>query len=747
MTYLNGILGWGALAFSIPLIIHLLNRSRYREVEWGAMHLLESVIRVNHRKFHLEQLLLLLIRCAIPALLAFCLAQPVLTGSRTLEKDSPVSVVILLDNSYSMDATGPRGTGFEQAVEAAVRIIAESGRGSEYHIIQTGGGPVSLFDQPVTDRQAVIRRLSQLQGGFGRSDMGAAFNEALSVIPELRHARRELIVISDFQPADWSETQVDAGGLNSQLKSMEIPPFVTLMPIGTDFTENITVDSLEFASKALGVGQQLSVRANLRNHSPNDQNNARIVLRVDGQEQAVTQMDLPGATDSQALFPVTFDAPGSHVLEVNVVSEDPLETDNRSAAAVSVWDSVPVLLVNGDQGNGPLQGETDYLSVALTPFTYGRVRLTDLITTTTVSPDELKLELLPQVRLVVLANVPRLSDPQVAALTEFVSQGGALLVSCGNRIDLTWYRQTLYAGGTGLLPAAWGAVKGQLDDGNGQSARIVAQHFDHPALEHFNNPSSGTLSNAEVRRWHALDDTTKTLVESTNGNTANEEQNETHPALGPNGKAVLARLDSGDPLLLEKTIGEGVVLQMTTSIDADWNDLPLQPAYVPLMQQLVTTLASRITPPRNIRTGQPAVAILRDSVETETQEPASVSVILPDGSRRSVIARIEGKHQILQFDATQRPGIYTMSLPSAENVHFVAETSRDESDTQRIPDEQISDLATQLGGTSVDSVESWIEQDQLRRHGRGIWRYILAAFLIMLFLEVILQQKFARVKT
>ena len=58
MTYLNGILGWGALAFSIPLIIHLLNRSRYREVQWGAMHLLESVIRVNHRKFHLEQLLL-----------------------------------------------------------------------------------------------------------------------------------------------------------------------------------------------------------------------------------------------------------------------------------------------------------------------------------------------------------------------------------------------------------------------------------------------------------------------------------------------------------------------------------------------------------------------------------------------------------------------------------------------------------------------------------------------------------------
>jgi len=737
MTYLNGILGWGALAFSIPLIIHLLNRSRYREVQWGAMHLLESVIRVNHRKFHLEQLLLLLIRCSIPALLAFCLAQPVLTGSRTLERDAPVSLVILLDNSYSMDTTGPRGSGFEQAVEAASRIIAETGKGSQYHIIQTGGGPVPLFDQPVTDRQAVIRRLSQLQGGYGRSDMGAALNKALEVIPDLRHPRREFIVISDFQPADWDDTKVDAQGIQAQLKSMEIPPFVTLMTVGEEYSENITVEGLEFATKALGVGQQLAIRANLHNYGSSDYNNARIVLRVDGQEQAVTQMDLPGAANSQALFPISFDAPGSHVLQVNVVSEDSLATDNRAAAAVSVWESVPVLLVNGDPGNGPLQGETDYLSVALTPFTFGRVRLTDLITTTTVAPAELKPELLVDTRLVVLANVPRLTDDQLRSLTQFVSQGGALLVTCGNRIDLTWYREKFFAGGSGLLPAAFGSVRGESEDNKGESARIVAQHFDHPALQHFNNPSTGTLSNAEIRRWYALDSAV----------TASEdEEDEASPDESQSEWVTLAQLDSGDPLLVEKSIGEGVVLQMTTTVDADWNNLPVQPAYVPLMQQLVTTMASRITPPRNIQTGQPAVAILRDSVESESQKPATVSVILPDGSRRTVTAEIDGRHQILEFNATQRPGVYTMSLPSAENVHFVAETSRIESDSERMASDEIQDLADQLGGSAVDSVESWIAQDQLRRHGRGIWRYALAAFLIFLFLEVILQQKFARVK-
>ena len=35
MTFLNGSLAFGALAFAIPLIIHILNRSRFRTVEWG----------------------------------------------------------------------------------------------------------------------------------------------------------------------------------------------------------------------------------------------------------------------------------------------------------------------------------------------------------------------------------------------------------------------------------------------------------------------------------------------------------------------------------------------------------------------------------------------------------------------------------------------------------------------------------------------------------------------------------------
>jgi len=751
LTFLNQALAFGAAAFLIPLVIHILNRSRFRTVQWGAMHLLESVIKVNHKRFHLEQMILLLIRCAIPVLLAFCLARPVLTGSRLLEGDAPVSAVVLLDNSYSMDVVGRTGSRFEDAVDAACTIIGATSRGSEVAVIQTGGRPTPLFDQPVFDPEAVVRRLRQLQAGYGASDMQSALDEALTVLSGMSNSRRELIVISDFQSADWDAVGANvADTIHRQVEAMDIKPALTLLQVGESTSGNVSVESLNFPARALGVGQRLSVRANLRNHGTTAHDTVRVSMRIDGAEHLVSQVALAPNGITQALFPCTFDSPGSHVIEVAVATDDPLATDNRLAAAVTVWDSINVLLVDGDPSSQPLQGETDFLSVALTPYTFGRVRLSDLVETQTVSVNDFGEEALKTARVVVLANVSKLSDAQLKALSAFVHQGGALLTCAGNRIDLNWYRDVMFAGGTGLLPLAFGAPRGQIDD-QGKSSRIVAQHFEHSALEFFNEAANGDLSTAEIRQWYEL-----TGVSSD----GNSEDGGPEP---DSDVVVMARLDTGDPLLVEQRFGDGVVVQMATAGDADWSDLPMRPCFVPLVQQLVTTMASQILPPRNIATGEPAVALFApdeftgasegDSATADRAEETAdgglgvpLSVVTPGGSRRTLSSVSRGKMRLARFDGTQRPGVYTMTMPSSDSIHFVAETSRSESRLDVLDDPRLAALGTNMGAELVTSPQEYLERDRLRRHGQEIWRYVLAALLAFMFLELVLQQRFARVR-
>ncbi len=139
MTLLNAMLALGALAFTVPLAIHLLFRSRFRTVDWGAMHLLDSVIRINRRRIQLLHLLLLLLRCLLPVLLAFCLARPVLTGFKSLPGDAPQSLVLAIDDSRSMtarDASGDQSHGSREAGVDRVAGGSFSSRRSDFDSVQ-----------------------------------------------------------------------------------------------------------------------------------------------------------------------------------------------------------------------------------------------------------------------------------------------------------------------------------------------------------------------------------------------------------------------------------------------------------------------------------------------------------------------------------------------------------------------------------------------------------------------------------
>ena len=67
---------WAAAAL-VPLLLHLWNRSRHLEAPWAAMEFLLAAVEQQARRMRLEQLLLLLLRMAIPVVLALALADPI----------------------------------------------------------------------------------------------------------------------------------------------------------------------------------------------------------------------------------------------------------------------------------------------------------------------------------------------------------------------------------------------------------------------------------------------------------------------------------------------------------------------------------------------------------------------------------------------------------------------------------------------------------------------------------------------
>src|SRR5437764_4165211 len=127
MTLLSPLLAWGMLLGAIPLIIHLLNRRRFRRVEWAPMRYLKLTIQRNRRRIQLEELLLLLLRIALPVFLFVYLARPVVSPTgleQWLGSGGRSSQVVLIDDSLSMGYTAGEASAFQRAQQAAAALLA-----------------------------------------------------------------------------------------------------------------------------------------------------------------------------------------------------------------------------------------------------------------------------------------------------------------------------------------------------------------------------------------------------------------------------------------------------------------------------------------------------------------------------------------------------------------------------------------------------------------------------------------------
>jgi hypothetical protein len=715
MNFLNGALLAGIAALSIPIIIHLFHKSRFKVVKWGAMHLLEAVLRTNQRRVKIEQWILLALRCLIPVLLALLMARPIWEGASKLLGDAKTSTVVLLDNSYSMEAGRAGTTHYSLARDEAQRLVGELRNGSDAHVVMMGQG-TGLLDTPTSDLSRVTQALAKSGAGYGVAKIPASLEMAASTLEKMSEPVRQVVVMTDFQRVSFEATENKLlGAAIDRLKKQQYAPNLVFWDIGQEVRENVAIESLDFSRLMVGVGQKIQIRANLRNYGDANYADLRVTLKVDGKDKALSQVNLGPQSKAQVLFTQSFESAGSHVVEI-ATEPDALAADNVFLASIPVRDRIPALLVDGAPGAtaDDIKSETGYLQIALSPFAAGKVELSDLLAPRVVPVEGLNAKVLAESQVVVLANVRRLGDDQLKAVEDFVKNGGGLLVFPGDKTDTAWWNGAFAR----LAPLPLGGIAGDLKEG-APSVGIVGQRFENPALELFNDPRNGSLSEAAIKVWFKMRPSEKTG--------------------GPLDPVILARLDSGDPFLVERPFGEGRVIACATACDADWSNLPARPSYLPLVQRLAVYLASNVYPPRNLEVGQQLLSFL-------PAEMAGKKAILtgPDGVPVDVPIVKRGERGVIEFGPVRTPGLYTVAPPGTPPIHYVFNADRKESDLARLSEAEVNDLGGSFGIPVVRSSADYKALEARQRYGTELWKWALVALLVFLFLELILQQIFAR---
>jgi hypothetical protein len=233
------------------------------------------------------------------------------------------------------------------------------------------------------------------------------------------------------------------------------------------------------------------------------------------------------------------------------VGTDALPQDNENNFVVSPGAATGVVVVGDASAIGENRRGTFYLRSALATTVEGGFD----VTVRGSAPGEADLE---NKSVVILHDSPFPGGATGTALRQFVERGGGLVVAVGERTS--WP-----ANHADLFPGQLGPVLDR-DQGGG---RLGELDYSHQVFDIFSGPRSGDFTAARFYRYRALN----------------------IPA--PDSVRVLARYDDGAVAMVEKRVGLGRVLLFTSTLDNYWNDLALQPVYLPLVHQMTRYASGR----------------------------------------------------------------------------------------------------------------------------------------------------------
>ncbi len=571
MTFLHGAILFGLLALVIPPIVHLLNRRRFDVVDWAAMQFLQ-ISKKTRQRMMFEELLLMLLRIVMIAALVLAIASPVLrlscvarlpAGERLarLAGQTQRDIVLVFDGSYSMDCQWQGRTAHDAARAWASDFLGELGPSDRVAIVQAKQQPIPVLGLLTADTGDIRARLEQMPRPHGGVNWQKALHESERILEEGQRSEREIIILTDGQRQGWADQRAirdwELLALGST-KTKAAPRIfvVNVAPDRPDDVPNWAVGPIR-ANRALAtVGREVTFKFNLQAllspPRPGERKSetplppAKVEFKVD--EEAAAEKDVPRAREPTLAmdFKRSFSSTGSHLVSV-IISPDALPGDNRRDFAIDVVPAIPVLIVDGDKVSLAATRTSDYFRVAVAPanhpqpsFVVRTITISELNATALTTPVSRAPNTLP--RVVVLHDVPSLTEAQHKLIEEFLKSGGGVLALLGPRTEAASFnklgmREPAGPGASvgaaeGWLPARLLAPTGDEKDPK-KAAFPIADGLDRTFLEIFKEPDPESFLKSSFGRWWKLD-------------TAAAGAGNTVPRLAP-----------GAPLFVEKSVGKG----------------------------------------------------------------------------------------------------------------------------------------------------------------------------------------------
>jgi hypothetical protein len=693
----------GIGAVSIPIIIHLLNRRRFRVVTWAAMRFLLAAQKKNSRRMRLEQLILLAVRCALVLLLVLAMASVMPAAERLWHWLFPDSVafaalgthrthkIIVLDGSFSMGTKVGEKDFFDSAKETAVRIVEkDSSRGDGFSVVLMSAPPKPIVSEPSENKDKVIKAIKDLRLPHGNADLVATLNTVESLLRASpgKYENREIYFLTDLQKSTWISKQ--PGSVAAMVRKIQDKTHTAvLVDVGKDNISNTAVTNVFLGAPLAGVGVEVPIIATVHNFGEKPRENVTVDLLVGkAREQGSDSQYKPSLVDRRPYkqldrgpttvsFKYKFRTPGDYVVQVRV-TPDALVLDDARSFVITVKKELPVMLVNGKPAVQRFDRATEWLRLALDPDDGRPVGGMVPVKPKVLSEDQFNdagLGDLKDYDCVFFCGVRRFTPAEVHRIEMHLRRGGGVVFGMGDKIDRGVYNELLYRDGNGILPAR--LVKEQPPPSNSYFHFFVeARNYEKPPLDAFAGQGDRlSLVGARFRQYVGVEPAPRgqprkvmsfmpaPIKERGAGADEAGKLPRDEPALIEWRPPIVA----GAPAEINPAPRyRGRVILFTSTFNMDWNSWPASPSYPPFIQELLGFAVSGRVRAQWVTVGEPLEAFFTKGGGEE------VTLRIPGDRKETFRTEPLEETSLLRWTDTDTSGVYVATIGNDPREHVFA---------------------------------------------------------------------------
>jgi len=696
MSFLYPLFLAGIAAVSLPIILHMIRRQTRKRVSFSSLMFLRTTVPRFKKRSHLENLLLLILRCIILCLLAFAFSRPFFPRQEPGRKISPTSrIVLLIDTSASMRRAGM----WNQAVVQAQSVLKDAKPTDRVCVMRFDQGTETLigFEQwdamDSTRRSAAaIEQISNLSPGWAATNLGDALVTAAEAIEDdeindeqQKFRTHQIVLISDLQK----------GGNLEALQAYEWPEALELQ-VKTIAAAGSTNASMQLiVSRDHLARKQGDELPSIRITNSPDAATERFALSWAGEDSGETsdhgkEVYVPAGHSVVANVPKRADnsAPGKLLL-----TGDDHNFDNTLYMAPRLMHQVNILFMASDIASDS-KGMLYYVQRAFRP--------TSSIEPAVISHSEKNLTDADIMTAHLIIAADAIAPERIDSVRRYLETGRTVLLV----IKSTEVAKTI-----AQLTGIQNIESHEADiDTYSMLSRI---EYKHPLLAPFSEPRFGDFT--RIHFWKHRRINIDTLP----------------------GAEVLAWFDSNDPALFEIRVAKGSLLVLTSGWHPSDSQLALSSKFVPLLYSILEY--------GGIFTNRRSQYFVGDNISiSPSSESANIEIRKPDDS----VVRLNAGEE--NFTQTDQPGIYTIQSSAGDHT-FALNLPASECRTEVMPIEDLEMLGVSLAQSSDYSAENAELSAGSRnaRIGRNssfagmeseqkIWRLILILLLAVTFVEIAL---------